>query len=123
MQRLTKGDVIITSKEINEFLTLTEDNPTRWHDIYYKIKHYEDLEESRHLIEFPCAVGDIVYFIDNSEVVEGKVVGLYKALYDDEDYITLSIIKKYSEELKDVYVSDYYNDFFTSYEDAEYELL
>ena len=36
--------------------------------------------------------------------------------------MTLSIIRKYGEELKDVYMSDYYNDFFTSYEDAEYEL-
>ena len=122
MKRLTKSDVAISSKDINEFFTLTEDNPTKWHDIYYKLKHYEDLEEAKHLIEFPYATGDLIYFIEDDEVIGGKVVELHKTLYNDEDYMTLSIIRKYGEELKDVYMSDYYNDFFTSYEDAEYEL-
>ena len=36
-------------------------------DILEKLAHYEDLEEKGRLIELPCAVGDTVYWISESD--------------------------------------------------------
>ena len=36
-------------------------------DILEKLAHYEDLEEQGRLIELPCAVGDTVYWISESD--------------------------------------------------------
>lgn len=130
MERLTKSDAVISSKDINDFFALTEDNPTRWHDIYYKLKNYEDLEETKRLIEFPCAAGDIVYFIVDNDIVKGKVVELHKEIYDNEGYVTISFWRlgkdnkgKYRyEEYNDVDLPDFCNNYFSSKEEAEEKL-
>lgn len=36
-------------------------------EIRYKLRYYEDLEEQGRLIELPCAVGDTVYWISESD--------------------------------------------------------
>ena len=44
MDRLTKRG-FISQKDINELLELTDKNQFGINDVYYKLKHYEDLEE------------------------------------------------------------------------------
>ena len=54
------------------------DNAEYWLQVYFKLQHYEDLEEQGRLIELPCKIGDTVWDIkwwdDTTEtrVIDGK---------------------------------------------------
>ena len=39
-----------------------------------KLAHYEDLEEAGRLIELPCKVGDMAYYIDKENKIQYGVV-------------------------------------------------
>ena len=52
-----------TQRDIDKLLELSNDNQFGRNEAYYKLQHYEDLEEQGKLIELPCKIGDTVYGI------------------------------------------------------------
>ena len=62
MERLTKSGVV-SQRDINKLLELSNENQFGANNAYYKLKHYEDLEEQGKLIKLPCKIGDPVYKI------------------------------------------------------------
>ena len=64
MSRLTVRGAT-SQRDINRLFELSNDNQFGRNEAYYKLQHYEDLEEQGRLIELPCAVGDTVYLISS----------------------------------------------------------
>lgn len=56
-----------SQRDIDKLLELSNENQFGRNEAYYKLQHYEDLEEQGRLIELPCAVGDTVYWISESD--------------------------------------------------------
>lgn len=59
-ERLTVSGAT-TQRDIDRLLEVSNCNQFGRNGAYYKLQHYEDLEEQGRLIELPCAVGDTVY--------------------------------------------------------------
>ena len=76
-ERLTVSGAT-TQRDIDKLLELSNDNQFGRNEAYYKLQHYEDLEEQGKLIELPCKIGDTVWDIkwwdDTTEtrVIDGK---------------------------------------------------
>lgn len=64
MSRLTVRGAT-SQRDIDRLFELSNDNQFGRNEAYYKLQHYEDLEEQGRLIELPCAVGDTVYLISS----------------------------------------------------------
>lgn len=82
--RLTKRGAI-SQRDINNLLEYSNDNQTGRNDVYYKLQHYEDLEEQCKLKELPCAVGDMVYVIAPRYVECAKKYNCED--YNSEEYL------------------------------------
>lgn len=76
--RFTKEGVV-SSKDINELLDETNENQFGKSDVYYKLQHYEDLEQKGLLLELPCHIEDTVYGYSNKlhKVIPFKVTKIY----------------------------------------------
>ena len=67
-----------SQRDIDKLLELSNDNQFGRNEAYYKLQHYEDLEEQGRLITLPCKIGDTVWDIrwwdDTTEtrVIDGK---------------------------------------------------
>ena len=61
-ERLTVSGAT-TQRDIDRLLELSNENQFGRNEAYYKLQHYEDLEEQSRLIELPCKIGDTVYGI------------------------------------------------------------
>ena len=85
MERLTKSGVV-SQRDINKLLELSNENQFGTNNAYYKLKHYEDLEEQGKLIKLPCKIGDPVYKIvtqrDSFDDQEYEVVTSVNFTYD-----------------------------------------
>ena len=85
MERLTKSGVV-SQRDINKLLELSNENQFGANNAYYKLKHYEDLEEQGKLIELPCKIGDPVYKIvtqrDSFDDQEYRIVTAVNFTYD-----------------------------------------
>lgn len=81
-ERLTVSGAT-TQRDIDRLMELSNDNQFGRNEAYYKLQHYEDLEEQGRLIELPCAVGDTVWFYSEAleEVCKGKVIGFVLNIY------------------------------------------
>ena len=64
MSRLTVRGAT-SQRDIDRLFELSNDNQFGRNEAYYKLQHYEGLEEQGRLIELPCAVGDTVYLISS----------------------------------------------------------
>ena len=76
MNRLTKSGAV-SQKDINELLELSNENQFGINDAYYKLKHYEDLEEEGRLIVLsvedicPCKNCDVGWHTLSCEGCDG----------------------------------------------------
>ena len=76
-ERLTVSGAT-TQSDIDRLLEVSNCNQFGRNGAYYKLQHYEDLEEQGRLIELPCKIGDTVWDIkwwdDTTEtrVIDGK---------------------------------------------------
>ena len=76
-ERLTVSGAT-TQRDIDRLLEVSNCNQFGRNGAYYKLQHYEDLEEQGRLIELPCKIGDTVWDIkwwdDTTEtrVIDGK---------------------------------------------------
>ena len=61
-ERLTVSGAT-TQRDIDRLLEVSNCNQFGRNGAYYKLQHYEDLEEGGKLIELPCKIGDTVYGI------------------------------------------------------------
>ena len=61
-ERLTVSGAT-TQKDIDRLMELSNENQFGRNEAYYKLQHYEDLEEQGKLIKLPCKIGDTVYGI------------------------------------------------------------
>lgn len=52
-----------TQRDIDRLLEVSNCNQFGRNGAYYKLQHYEDLEEQGRLITLPCKIGDTVYGI------------------------------------------------------------
>ena len=69
-----------TQRDIDRLLEVSNCNQFGRNGAYYKLQHYEDLEEQGRLIELPCKVGDTVYYITgihNTLIKPTKVEEVY----------------------------------------------
>ena len=57
MNRLTKRGAI-SQRDIDMLMDYSNENQFGRNDAYYKLQHYEDLEEQERLVVLPCKVGD-----------------------------------------------------------------
>ena len=65
MSRLTVRGAT-SQRDIDRLFELSNDNQFGRNEAYYKLQHYEDLEEQGRLIELPCKVGDKVYSVHSA---------------------------------------------------------
>lgn len=63
-ERLTVSGTT-TQRDIDRLMELSNDNQFGRNEAYYKLQHYEDLEEQGRLIELPCKIGDTVYVVED----------------------------------------------------------
>lgn len=85
MERLTKRGAV-SQKDINELLEYSNENQFGPNEAYYKLKHYEDLEEEGRLIELPCTVGTTYYRLDlKININENKCINCPHFCGDDWD--------------------------------------
>ena len=50
-----------SQRDIDKLLELSNENQFGRNEAYYKLQHYEDLEEQGRLITLPCKIGDTVW--------------------------------------------------------------
>lgn len=88
MSRLTVRGTT-SQRDINRLLELSNDNQFGRNEAYYKLQHYEDLEEQGRLIELPC--------LPNEEVWEShKRFGTHKTMYASREAIVGAIEAGYA---------------------------
>lgn len=63
MNRLTKSGSIVSQRDINQLLESSNENQFGMNDAYYKLKHYEDLEEQGLILKLPCKLGTTLYYV------------------------------------------------------------
>lgn len=88
MERLTTRDSIVSQRDINKLMELSNENQFGMNNAYYKLKEYEDLEEQGKLVLYPtyayCIIGDEVrkgFVFEVTYCVCRKP--LYTVRYDD----------------------------------------
>ena len=67
---------------------------------FYKLQHYEDLEEQGRLIELPCKVGYTVWSFVYETIICGEVIAI-KYEIEVENYGT-SIVEKITIDFNDI---------------------
>ena len=122
-ERLTVSGAT-TQRDIDKLLELSNENQFGRNEAYYKLQHYEDLEEQGRLIELPCKVGDTVYYINThnrlslfkNTVYEAKVARFVTTRYGTS--IVIQIRNEYG--CTELYSEDNYNKtVFLTKEEAE----
>lgn len=63
MERLTKRGAI-SQRGIDNLMDYSDENQFGRNDAYYKLQHYEDLEENGKLVILPCKIGEVLYRIE-----------------------------------------------------------
>ena len=113
-----------TQRDIDRLMELSNDNQFGRNEAYYKLQHYEDLEEQGRLIELPCKIGDTVYYINihnrlslfKNTVYEAKVARFVTTRYGTS--IVIQIRNEYG--CTELYSEDNYNKtVFLTKEEAE----
>lgn len=69
MNRLTVSGSIVSQRDINKLLELSDENQFGANDAYYKLKEYEDLDEQGLLLKLPCKLGTTLYYVVPDESV------------------------------------------------------
>lgn len=82
-ERLTVSGAT-TQRDIDRLLELSNENQFGRNEAYYKLQHYEDLEEQGRLIELPCKIGDTVYSFSFNIVYPFTVNGFEINKYEVE---------------------------------------
>ena len=122
-ERLTVSGAT-TQRDIDRLMELSNDNQFGRNEAYYKLQHYEDLEEQGRLIELPCKIGDTVYYINThnrlslfkNTVYEAKVARFVTTRYGTS--IVIQIRNEYG--CTELYSEDNYNKtVFLTKEEAE----
>ena len=122
-ERLTVSGAT-TQRDIDKLLELSNENQFGRNEAYYKLQHYEDLEEQGRLIELPCKIGDTVYYINThnrlslfkNTVYEAKVARFVTTRYGTS--IVIQIRNEYG--CTELYSEDNYNKtVFLTKEEAE----
>ena len=122
-ERLTVSGAT-TQRDIDKLLELSNENQFGRNDAYYKLQHYEDLEEQGRLITLPCKIGDTVYYINThnrlslfkNTVYEAKVARFVTTRYGTS--IVIQIRNEYG--CTEHYSEDNYNKtVFLTREEAE----
>ena len=75
MSRLTVRGAT-SQRDIDRLFELSNDNQFGRNEAYYKLQHYEDLEERGRLIELPCKVGDKVYSVHSAGLSHDEAWGI-----------------------------------------------
>lgn len=113
-----------TQRDIDRLMELSNDNQFGRNEAYYKLQHYEDLEEQGRLIELPCKIGDTAYYINThnrlslfkNTVYEAKVTRFVTTRYGTS--IVIQIRNEYG--CTELYSEDNYNKtVFLTREEAE----
>ena len=65
-----------TQRDIDKLLELSNENQFVRNEAYYKLQHYEDLEEQGRLIKLPCKVGDTVWSFVYETIICGEVIAI-----------------------------------------------
>ena len=122
-ERLTVSGAT-TQRDIDKLLELSNENQFGRNEAYYKLQHYEDLEEQGRLIELPCKIGDTVYYINThnrlslfkNTVYEAKVARFVTTRYGTS--IVIQIRNEYG--CTELYSENNYNKtVFLTKEEAE----
>ena len=122
-ERLTVNGAT-TQRDIDRLLEVSNCNQFGRNGAYYKLQHYEDLEEQGRLIELPCKIGDTVYYINThnrlslfkNTVYEAKVARFVTTRYGTS--IVIQIRNEYG--CTELYSEDNYNKtIFLTREEAE----
>ena len=125
-ERLTVSGAT-SQRDIDKLLELSNENQFGRNEAYYKLQHYEDLEEQGRLIELPCKIGDTVYYINThnrlslfkNTVYEAKVARFVTTRYGTS--IVIQIRNEYG--CTELYSEDNYNKtVFLTKEEAEVAL-
>lgn len=111
-ERLTVSGAT-TQKDIDRLMELSNENQFGRNEAYYKLQHYEDLEEQGRLVELPCKIGDTVYYINThnrlslfkNTVYEAKVARFVTTRYGTS--IVIQIRNEYG--CTELYSEDNYN--------------
>lgn len=82
-ERLTVSGAT-TQRDIDKLLELSNENQFGRNEAYYKLQHYEDLEEQGRLITLPCKIGDTVYSFSFNIVYPFTVNGFEINKYEVE---------------------------------------
>ena len=82
-ERLTVSGAT-TQRDIDRLLEVSNYNQFGRNGVYYKLQHYEDLEEQGRLIELPCKIGDTVYSFSFNIVYPFTVNGFEINKYEVE---------------------------------------
>lgn len=120
--RFTKEGAV-SSKDINELLDETNENQFGKSDVYYKLKHYEDLEQKGLLLELPCHINDTVYgySMKQHKVIPFEVTKMYFDYNSDkklELFIEGESTNTYQDSFK-LSLSDFNEQIFLTKEDSE----
>ena len=89
-----------SQRDIDKLLELSNENQFGRNEAYYKLQHYEDLEEQDRLIELPCKVGDTVWSFVYKTIICGEVIAI-KYEIEVENYGT-SIGEKITIDFSDI---------------------
>lgn len=89
-----------SQRDIDKLLELSNENQFGRNEAYYKLQHYEDLEEQGRLIELPCKVGDTVWSFVYKTIICGEVIAI-KYEIEVENYGT-SIGEKITIDFSDI---------------------
>ena len=82
-ERLTVSGAT-TQRDIDRLPEVSNYNQFGRNGAYYKLQHYEDLEEQGRLIELPCKIGDTVYSFSFNIVYPFTVNGFEINKYEVE---------------------------------------
>lgn len=109
-ERLTVSGAT-TQKDIDRLMELSNENQFGRNEAYYKLQHYEDLEEQGRLIKLPCKIGDTVYGIRRYQDRIVKAGTVSEMFYNQDGELIIAI--------KNVCRGCWGRQIFGTYEEAE----
>lgn len=118
--RFTKEGAV-SSKDINELLDETNENQFGKSDVYYKLKHYEDLEQKGLLLELPCHINDTVYgySMKQHKVIPFEVTKMYFDYNSDKKLELFIEGESINQDSFKLSLSDFNEQIFLTKEDSE----
>lgn len=118
--RFTKEGAV-SSKDINELLDETNENQFGKSDVYYKLKHYEDLEQKGLLLELPCKLQDTVYgySMKQHKVIPFEVTKMYFDYNSDKKLELFIEGESINQDSFKLSLSDFNEQIFLTKEDSE----